>query len=241
MIKELVTDIEKLSERAQEWDVKEEMNGKVVTILQDLGDTLEDLFKKDGRLFLTSNQIGYTERAFAVKFEDDIKYFFNPIIKSRKGLIFSREKDYLTGIEYIVPRSKEVIINYQDSLGRVKGNKFEDAAAIVAAESLDILEGLFLSDWGLEITPEFDVAPVEEQKEVLAYYMQSLNDYKNALDKELEESPEGEEYKAIKFMRGVADGSVELDTPKEPKMNRAQRRGLSRFINKMKTKKKGRK
>jgi len=230
MIKELVTDVEKLSERAQEWNVKEEINGKVVEILQALGDTLEDLNTKDGRLFLTANQIGYTERAFAIKFEDDIKYFFNPIIKGRKGLVFSREKDFLTGTDYIVPRSTEIILNYQDSLGRVKGNKFEGAAAIVASGAIDSLEGLLISDWGLEITPEFDVASEEEQKEVLAYYIQSLNAYRDALDKDLSEGENKEEYKAIKFMEGVANGTVELEKEKEPKMNRAQRRGLDKTI-----------
>jgi len=232
MIKELVTDIEKLSERAQEWDVKEESD-KAVEILQALNDTLEVLNEKDGRAVLTANQIGYTERAFAIKFADDTKFFFNPIIKARNGLVFSREKDYLTGTEYIVPRSKELILHYQDCLGRTKGNKFEGAAAIVASGAMDSLEGLLISDWGLEITPEFDVASEEEQKEVLAYYIQSLNAYRDALDKDLSEGENKEEYKAIKFMEGVANGTVELEKQPEPKMNRAQRRGLDRMIKKI--------
>lgn len=232
MIKELVTDIEKLSERSQEWNVKEESE-KAVEIIQALNDTLEELNKEDGRSFLTANQIGYTERAFAIKFADDTKFFFNPIIRARNGLVFSREKDYLTGIEYIVPRSKEIVMHYQDSLGRVKGNKFEGAASIVACEAIDALEGLLLSDWGLEITPEFDIASEEEQKELLAYYIQSLNDYRNALDKDLSESENKEEYKAIKFMEAVANGSVELEKKPEPKMNRAQRRGLDKMIKKI--------
>lgn len=232
MVKEIVTDLEKLSERAQEFDVKED-DKKTTEIIQALDDTINDVFEKDHRLYLTSNQIGYSERAFVIKFVDDNKFFFNPIIKSRKGLVFSRERDYLTGTEYIVPRNTEIILNYQNCLGQVKGNKFEGAAAIAVSGAIDALEGLLISDWGLEITPEFDMASEEEQKELLAYYIQSLNEYRDALDKDLSEGENKKEYEAIKFMKGVADGSVELAKPDTPKMNRAQRRGLEKMIKKI--------
>lgn len=235
MIKELVTDINKLTERASEWDVKSEMNDKVITIIQDLDDTLKYLNKIDGRLFLTSNQIGYTERAFVIKFEDENKFFFNPIFYGRKDVVLSREKDYLSGVEYFVPRYKQCIINYQDSLGRPKANRFDNEASVVVCQAMDALEGLLVSDWGLEIIPEFDLASKEEQQEVISEYIKSLTAFRDTLDKDLTESEDKEEYKAIKFMQGVADGSIKVEH-EEPKLNRAQRRGLAKVIKRISNK-----
>lgn len=237
MIKDLVFDI---STRADEYDVLEE-DSLTTQMIQDLSDTLEELNKTSGQVFLTSNQIGYNKRAFAIKFVDEIKFFFNPMIIKRSDVVLSRERDYTNGKEYLVPRYKEVILNYQNSLGAPKANKFTDEASIVVGMAVDLLDGVLTSDWGLELIPEFDQAPKEEQQEVIDRYIKSLTEFRDKLDEDLSNGEDQEKYKAIKFMKGVSDGSIQLDRPKEPKLNRSQRRSLSRLIKKITAKKKGKK
>ena len=124
MVKDLVTDIEQLSKRSVEWDVRAEQ--KLSTeLVQSLDDTLE---AHEELLYLCANEIGYKERAIDVKFSDDTYIFMNPAFQKVDKLILSREFDRHDGKEYIVPRYSEVELAYQDCLGSIKAAKFTASA-----------------------------------------------------------------------------------------------------------------
>ena len=87
MVKDLVTDIEQLSKRSVEWDVRAEQ--KLSTeLVQSLDDTLE---AHEELLYLCANEIGYKERAIDVKFSDDTYIFMNPAFQKVDKLILSCE------------------------------------------------------------------------------------------------------------------------------------------------------
>lgn len=225
MVKDLVTDIEQLSKRSVEWDVRAEQ--KLSTeLVQSLDDTLE---AHEELLYLCANEIGYKERAIDVKFSDDTYIFMNPAFQKVDKLILSREFDRHDGKEYIVPRYSEVELAYQDCLGSIKAAKFTDSGAIVICQAMDTIDGLFAHDYGLEIIPEFDQASPEEQEQVIEEYLKSLNDGYKKLDEELSSDEETKgPWNAAKFMRAVSDGEVELE--EEKPLSKRKQKSIKKMI-----------
>lgn len=219
MIKEIITDKEKLSTRCKEFNVLKGGQSKAIELLQNLSDTIEST----DRLYLCANEIGYEERAFAIKFKDETEIFFNPAFQHRDKPIFYREKSYVDGKEYIIPRFTDVSLVFQDSAGKVLGLKFNEAASIIVCQAMNTIDGLFDSDYGLEIIPEFDQASREEQEEIIAGYAEEIGKLGKMMDEELSNNEETKDtWKAAKFYRAVADGEVEFDNP--PSSNREKKR-----------------
>ncbi len=227
MQKELVTDVSKLSERAREFDIKDQE--LTMSLVSDLCDTLSSL---PDRLYLTSNQIGYPERAAAIKFEDRVVVMMNPVITDRGPMIIFREKDWLTEKEYFIPRFTELTINYQDCTGKMKALKMNEAASITMCEAFDALNGILVSDYGLEVLPEFDEASEDEKAEVLAAYTQSLMTTAKDLDQELSEDVETKNlWNGAKFLKGVSEGTVELE---KPELSNRKKKKLNKFLKSLK-------
>lgn len=225
MVKDLVTDVNELSIRAVEWDVLANGQKKSVELVQDLCDTLETL---DDRLFLTANQIGHKERAFAIKFKDETEVFMNPAIQSKDKLIIYREEDPLTGKEYFIPRFTQISLVFQDCLGKVRGLKMNEAASIIVCQAMDALNGILISDYGLEVLPEFDSASEEEKKEVLSMYAESLSQAYKELDADLSNNEETKKtWGAAKFIKSVSEGETKLE--EKPLSNRKKKK-LKKFL-----------
>lgn len=229
MVKELINDIEQLSNRSVEWDVRG--NQKLSTeLVQSLDDTMDE--NKD-LVYLCANEIGYKERAFDMRFSDDTHIFMNPAFQKVDKLILSREFDRHDGKEYIVPRYSEVELVYQDCLGSIKASRFIDSGAIVVCQAMDTIDGLFASDYGLEIIPEFDQASSEEQEQVIDMYLKSLDERYSKLDKELSENDETKgPWKAARFLEAVNKGEVELE--EEKPVSKRQQKRLTKMIDSIK-------
>ena len=214
MIKEIVTDVEKLSERCEEIDIRKD-NELMREIILALKDTLRE--HKDG-VGLAAPQIGYDKRIFVINFNGDLRTFINPIISEANNLTLNREGCLsLPGKEYIRPRHSKITVVYQTPLGKVESRQMFGLAACVFQHELDHLDGLLLSDIGLEVTEEFDNATEEERDELLQAYMDSLDIKKKEIDKEIEEDADLKQTSdAIKFIEKLQKGEVELgDTVSE--------------------------
>ena len=208
MVKELITDIEQLSKRSVVWDVRGNQQLSI-ELVQNLDDTLE---ANQDLIYLCANELGYSERAIDIRFSDDTYIFMNPAFQKVDGLILSREFDRHNGKEYIVPRYKEVELAYQDCLGSIKAARFIDSGAIIVCQAMDTIDGMFASDYGLEIIPEFDEATEEEQQEVIEEYLKSVGESYRKLDRELSTDDSTKDpWNAAKFIEGVNDGSIELE------------------------------
>ncbi len=227
MKKRIIRSVTKLSERAREFDVKD--TDKSLQIMEDLCDTLQ---AKDDRLYLTSNQIGYSERAIAIKFKDRVVVMFNPAITERNTMIIFREKDWLTGKEYFIPRFTDITITYQDIEAKPKALKMNEAASIIMCEAMDALNGILVADYGLEILPEFDEATEDEKAEVLEAYTKSLMKTSEELDKELSEDAETrDQWNGAKFLKGISEGTVELE---KPELSNRKKKKLNKFLKSLK-------
>lgn len=222
MKKRLVRKAENLSIRSREFNIADDV---AVDLVQDICDTLTE---HEELLFLTASQIGYKERAFGIRFKDAVEVFMNPAIQEKDVAILYRERDYSNGKEYIIPRFTKITLVFQDVAGKTRAMKFNESASIIVNQAMDMLDGVFPSDYGLEIIPEFDTAPEEEKAEVLAAYVDSLASTFTVLDKELMEDSETKStWEQAKFYRGLADG--EIKTEEKPLSNRKKKR-LKKFL-----------
>lgn len=215
MIKEIITDVEQLSIRCDEIDIRKE-NDLMRSIILDLKETLRE--HKNG-VGLSANQIGYNKRIFIINFNGDYRSFVNPIIIDVKGLSMSREGCLsIPGKEYIRPRHNDIKVMYQTPLGKTETKRFFGMAAYVFQHELDHLDGLLLSDVGLEITEEFDKATEEEKTQIINMYLDSLDIKQKEIQKEIEEDKDLRETRdAIKFMEAVQKGEVSVEMLKEEK------------------------
>ena len=221
MSKEIITDVEKLSERSQDIDVKKQ--GK---LMQEIILAIKEKMEELDLVSLSAPQIGYPYRIFCVKFgkkngrlKEETRTLVNPVVDGIKGIVLDREKSVsIPDKEFIIPRNNEVRVVYQNPLGTPTGQKFMGKAAAVIQEMMDYLDGILLSDIGLEIDHRFDEATEEEKNELIDAYMQSLDLKKKDLNEEIESNEELKGIKdAVDFMQSVKEGKTKLGNPLKEK------------------------
>jgi peptide deformylase len=207
--KDIITDEVILSERCEEIDTLHDSQ-----LLQEIIKYLKRTLRKRDDLFaLSAPAIGYNKRVFCMKFENDqIKTFINPVIESYSpnGMQLSREKcSSIPGKEYIRVRNNDIRVMYQRPTGEAESNRLLGKAALVFQHELDHLEGVLISDIGLEVIPEFDEATDEERSEVIKEYLDSLDIRLKQTNDEIQNDPELKQIDdATKFMTGILTGEI---------------------------------
>lgn len=206
-MKEIIKDIEKLQDRADEIDVRKENNEMREIIL-----ALKEVVRDKNLKGLSAPQLGYNKRIFVINFNGDLRTFVNPIITEVKGFGLNRENCSSLDKEYIRPRNNTISVVYQTPLGKTESVKLVGKAAEVFQHELDHLDGLLLSDIGLELDKDFDNLTEEEKVELINTYMDSLDMQHKKIEKEIEEDKDLKQMSdAIDFMTDLQTGKVELD------------------------------
>lgn len=208
-VKEIVTNLEAFNDRADEVDCRKD-NQLVRETTLDLKHTI----RENNLVALTAPQIGVNKRIVCINFKGDIRTFINPAITEVKGFQLHREKcPSIPGKEYIRPRYPEISVMYQTPLGKIESRKFMGLAAFMLQYAIDILDGLVLSDIGLEIDELWDKATDEERDQVLSAYLESLDIKKKSIDIEIDKDEDAKQLKeAINFMESVAKGETKVET-----------------------------
>lgn len=205
-LKPIITDEALLSERADEVDTIKEMKEARAIIAE-----LKSIIRKKELTSLSAPAIGYRKRIFCVNFSDsEIKTFINPIIVKAEGLVLSDERcTSIPGKRFILPRNNKVSIMYTSPLGKVESREVSGVAASVIQHEIHHLEGILVSDIGLEVDEMFDNATQEEREQVIGMYLDSLDIKQKELDKQIEEDADLKQIAdATKFMEKVQSGEV---------------------------------
>lgn len=207
-VRKITTSYKKLSQRCDEVNINKE-GARIREIVVALKNTI----KEKNLTGLSAVQIGSYDRIICMNFNGDLKTFVNPIIVAQEGLELSREKcSSIPGKEFIRPRNIKVTVMYQTPLGKVETKEFIGMAARVMQHHIDHLDGLILSDVGLEIDSDFDNATDEERQEVIDMYLQSLDLSAKEIETELAEDEEAKEFmNGIKFLQSVANGETQIE------------------------------
>lgn len=209
-----IFDKEVLSKRADEINMlKNKKNYKLVTTI--VGRLKDVLRSNENLIALSAPQIGYPYRIFCVKFSDDeIRGFVNPLIyKYSDDMHLSREIQlgHNTSVEYIVPRFNEIEMSFQTPVGNLQSNLFKEVVGEVMQQMDDLLNGVMLEDYGLEVIEGFDEATPEEREEIIQMYLEHLQSQDKALQKVINEDEENAKInEAIEFMEQAKLGKVEL-------------------------------
>ena len=213
LLKDIITDELQLSERAVEIDVRTQ-----ATEMREIIKALKDTMREKGLSSLSAPAIGYNRRIFCIDFKDsEIKTFINPIIAQAKGMQLSIEKCVcIPDKEFMRPRNNDLMIIYQRPTGQIENRQIVGMSAIVFQHELDHLDGLLLSDVGIEIDEDFHNATEEEQQEVINAYLDALDIKKKEIDTEINTNPELKQLSdGIDFMESVYKGETKIEPIKE--------------------------
>lgn len=209
---DIITDVEELSVYSREVDVAKE--GKLV---QSVIVKLKEAIREKNLVSLSAVQIGEPIRVFVINFNGKLRSFVNPIIGNSKGLELATEEcPSLPGKKYIRPRNNDIAVMYSTPLGKVESKRLVGLAAIVFQHEIDHLNGLLLSDIGLEVDDDFFAATEEERFEVLSAYCDSLD----LRGKEAEEAARADEEASkimdvLDTMEKIRDGDIEISPIKK--------------------------
>lgn len=205
---DIITDIEKLSIRADEVDARKDNKE-----IREITVALKDAIREHKMLALSAPQIGFDKRLFVINFNGDLRTFVNPVITNVKGFELSRETcSSIPDKSFIRPRHNDIQVMYQTPLGKIESKRFMGAAAKVFQHQLDHLDGLLLSDIGLEVDELFDNASEEERQQVISMYLDSLDIRQKEIDKEIQEDEELKQISdGIDFMTKVQKGEVQIE------------------------------
>lgn len=210
----------------------------VLHVVSDLKDTM---YAHKDLVALCAPQIGDKLRLFCIKFDNgDIRTFLNPLIVHSSGLHLSRETNAsIPGKEYIIPRNDIVQVTYQTVDGHIDSVKFEDYASEMVQQMIQMLDGVTLDMYGLEVLDGFDIADVETRKEIINMYLDHLQKLNDNLQKEINDTPELNRLnKAIDFLTNVNLGKVTIE--KDCKVSKEEIESYNKAVEEQLTHKKKR-
>ena len=211
-----IKDYDKFDDRCDEINPKKQNAEMRETIL-----AIKEVMEAKKLSALAAPQIGYTNRIVCLKFGDKQPItYVNPCITKVNGFTLSKESDIsIPNKTFIVPRNVEVEVQYCTPLGQWMTQKMTGMTAFVMQRMINMLDGLLISDIGLEIDEEWDKATDEERAEVIKAYCESLDITMKDVQKDIEDSDGTlkKVYSAIKFAEGVNSGKVKLETVEESK------------------------
>ena len=109
-------------------------------------------------------------------------------------------------------RNTEVTVMYQRPTGQPETRKLLGLAADVFQQCMDDIDGILLSDIGLEIDDNWDNLSEEERQEIIETYLDSLDLRQKELQQEIQDNSELKEINdAIEFMTSVYKGETKIE------------------------------
>lgn len=217
---EYITNIDELSDSSIEVDFDTDKKR-----ISEVVEKLKYRISKDNLIAISAPQIGEKVRIFCIRFTtkqngktfDKVHTFVNPVIVGMKGFVLDREKDIsLPDREFIIARNNDINVMFQTEKGESVEHKFSGKIAAFVQLMVDHLDGILLTDMGLEIDHLFDEATEEERNELLKAYTEWIIDYQEKLTKDIAEDEELSSMNdAIKFIQSVRSGETNLGAPIE--------------------------
>lgn len=217
---EYITNIDELSDSSIEVDFDTDKKR-----ISEIVEKLKYRISKDNLIAISAPQIGEKVRIFCIRFTtkkngktfDKVHTFVNPVIVGMKGFVLDREKDIsLPDREFIIARNNDINVMFQTEKGESVEHKFGGKIAAFIQLMVDHLDGILLTDMGLEIDHLFDEATDEERNELLKAYTEWIESYQKKLTSDIEEDKELSSMNdAIKFIQSVRSGETNLGAPIE--------------------------
>lgn len=170
------------------------------------------LHKHEDVIAISAPQLGIDRRIFCMRTgvnDEDIMICINPLLSNRVGIHMSVETLPPIEGEWLLPRNDSLSMTYQDEHAKIHTVRLESILCDNAQQMVDIMDGIFVNSYGLELDEEWHNATKEERAEVVEWYLDELKKKKALLDIEIENTPELKEIRnARNFMIGAATGRI---------------------------------
>lgn len=201
----------------------------------------------DDIIAISAPQLGFNKRVFAIKFQDSIKIFINPIItKKIKYVIAPETFASMPRKEILISRPEEITAVYYTEELKYEDNKLLGAAARWFDQQIHVLDGVLPNELGLVSTVAEDgsisEASPEEYQQLINMYKQYIELKSAAMKKAVAEDEElSAHYNKLKFTEDVINGRTQIIADKQDPihMNRAQCRAAHKFEKTLNRKEKG--
>lgn len=195
---------------------------------------LREAFNQNPKVLgIAAPQIGIKSRIFGIRFNDQIKFFIDPIITKKKDLKVSVDTfPQLPNKEILLARPEEIEAVYYNEDFNYEDNIFKGAASRLFDQLVNVLDGITPDTLGLvsdinECGSFFDLSD-EEKLEAVKIYAQFVNNLTKELTEEIEKNPEDQRlYRNLRFTENVVNGRSSIIGDGIP-ANRAQRRAYQK-------------
>lgn len=237
----IITNLEKLREPSEPLKFIDK-DGQHIEEGKEILAQLTSVFEQNPNVIaLAAPQIGINKRIFGIRFNETLKFFINPIITKKSGLVIAPEI-FLSapGKEYFIGRPKEVTVIYTNQDFAYEDNKLLDGAARIFDQMIQLLDGVLPSDLGLESDTELDGSLANASEEELAEYCEIWKQYVKIKLSKLEEEINSNEisknvYQELRLSEMVINGKVAVyEEEKKSHLNYKQRRALKKLERKIK-------
>ena len=213
---EIIKDIEKLRVAAEplkfiDKNVVDKTEG--TDIINKLRDVMNE---NKAILALTAPQIGIKKRIFGIRFEDQLKFFIDPVIIKKSGLSIAPETFVgMDNKEILIGRPDEITAVYYTQDFKYEENKFIKEAARIFDQSMQVLDGILPDVLGLvsDITKVGSLAELnkDEIAEVIDFYKEYVNRKLAAIEKYLKGGKDlDKEYRLLNFSENVINGRTKV-------------------------------
>lgn len=171
------------------------------------------------RISLAAPEIGVQKRVFCIRFENELKFFLNPIIiKKAEFKIAGETCSCMPGKEILITRPEEVTAVYHTAEYKYEENKFLGVAAKLFDQQCQLLDGITPADLGLVSDVETDGSlsdlTEDEIEELIAFYKNYINVKTEAISKDLEADEDLKKaYKELKFTEQIINGRAQIVAP----------------------------
>ena len=194
-------------EIASQIDVK-----KQEETLELIADRLKNALEQEKDfIYATANQVGYPYQVYALRTNAGIEVWANPLMaRDDSKMILVYDKEFGLKNNFLTPRWPKIdVVAYSVDKKLVCQREYTNEAAVVMQHIMNNLNGISIKDIGLEMTPEFLTASEEDRKEVVDYYLGSLEKLLNTLEEDIMGDSElGAKYQAFKFVKAKAAGDI---------------------------------
>ena len=181
-------------------------------ILHTIVETFKKHLRDSDEVAVAAPMLGRKERIFCLKFANgDIRAFINPMITGKSGVIMSDEHQIgFSPKRFIVPRFKEIDVVYITPAGNVEANTFKDGASSIIQQMIDLLDGIILKDFALEVLDGWDELPIDDKLTIFKMYLESLNKKSEGLQEIIDKDKTLKDIdKELSFMRQYQEGKIE--------------------------------
>jgi peptide deformylase len=167
-------------------------------------------------LTLAAPQIGIAKRIFGIRFDNDIKFFIDPIIIKKANYKIAPETcASMPGKEILISRPEEITVVYYTMEYKYEENKLLGIAARLFDQQCQLLDGILPSELGLvsDVAEDGSLADLEEAEidELIEFYKNYVKVKLDSMKAQIETNEEAaKKYKELMFTEKVIDGTIKV-------------------------------